>query len=292
MAKSLLVIGGSGQLGQSIQKIGHRFPDLEIHYTTREQLDLSSSISISDYFRERRFDLVINCAAYTAVDQAESVPELAEQINHFAVEQLARMVKQQQGQLIHVSTDYVFDGHAYRPYRPEGPVNPQSVYGSSKRRGEQAMQAVAPRGVIVRTSWLYSEFGSNFVKTMLRLGSERDALQVVADQVGSPTYATDLAEALLVLAGRDENETGQEKSCPIYHYANHGVASWYDLAQATFELAGITCKVTPISTEQYPTAAVRPHYSVLDSSAIQQDSGIEIPYWRESLGQCLKQFVQ
>ena len=202
------------------------------------------------------------------------------------------MVKQQQGQLIHVSTDYVFDGHAYRPYRPEDPVNPQSVYGSSKRRAEVAVQTVAPRGMIVRTSWLYSEFGSNFVKTMLRLGSERETLQVVADQVGSPTYATDLAEALLVLARQGgHDEIGQEKSYPIYHFANLGVGSWYDLAQATFELAGIACKVTPISTEQYPTVAVRPHYSVLDSSAIQQDSGIEIPYWRSSLSRCLKQLT-
>jgi len=287
MSKTLLVIGENGQLGRSIQKIQARFPELEIQYTSREQLDLSSNISISRFFKQNHFDVIINTAAYTAVDRAESEVKLAEQINHYAVEQLAKIVKQHQCRLIHVSTDYVFDGQACKPYQPEQTANPQSVYGSSKRRGEIAMRGIVPNGIIVRTSWLYSEFGSNFVKTMLRLGKERERLQVVVDQVGSPTYATDLAAALLMLAEQKKGEARQEECGPVYHFANHGVASWYDLAQSIFEMAGIVCKIEPVTTEQYPTAATRPHYSVLDSRAIQRKTGVEIPYWRDSLKRCL-----
>lgn len=275
-------------MGCSIQKVEQRYPELEIRYVGRAQLDLSSSSGIAEYFQQYCFDIIINAAAYTAVDQAESEPEQAEQINHHAVAQLAEIAKEQGSQLIHVSTDYVFDGEYYKPYQPEDSTKPQSVYGISKRQGEEAMQAIAPQGCIVRTSWLYSEFGNNFVKTMLRLGAEREQVSVVADQVGSPTYATDLAEALLVLVKQGVSEVGKESLLSIYHFANQGVASWYDLAEAVFEIADLPCKVAPITTEQYPTAAKRPHCSVLATQKIQQQTGIEIPYWRDGLRRCVK----
>ncbi len=288
MTKSLLVIGKNGQLGSSIQKIEQQHLELEIHYVARAQLDLSSSASITEYFQKRRFDVIINTAAYTAVDQAESDSELAERINHYAVAELAEIAKQQGAQLIQISTDYVFDGKHSKPYQPKDQTAPQNIYGISKRNGEKALQIVAPKGAIVRTSWLYSEFGGNFIKTMLRLGSEREQISVVADQVGSPTYATDLAEALLVLVEQEQGKEEQKTSLPIFHFANQGVASWYDLAHSIFQICNINCKIKPITTEQYPTAAERPHYSVLDARAIQQQTGIEIPYWRDGLERCLK----
>ncbi len=287
MVKSLLVIGKGGQLGRSIQKIEQSHPELEISYAGREQLDLSSSTSIAGYFQQNGFDIIINAAAYTAVDQAESEQEQAEQVNYHAVAQLAEIAKKQDAQLIHVSTDYVFDGEHYKPYQPEDPTHPQSVYGVSKQQGEEAIQAIAPKGCVVRTSWLYSEFGSNFVKTMLRLGAEREQIGVVADQVGSPTYATDLAEGLLVLVKRGMDGTEQKSLLPIYHFANQGVASWYDLAEAVFDVADLSCRAVPITTEQYPTAAKRPYYSVLDTQAIQRKTGVEIAHWRNGLSRCV-----
>jgi dTDP-4-dehydrorhamnose reductase len=284
MAKTLLVIGKKGQLGQSIKKIGADHPELVIHYVGRDEIELEDNTSIKRYFEQHRYDCIVNAAAYTAVDKAEAEPELAEQINNYAVAELAKIAKQQKSKLIHISTDYVFDGKKNRPYKPTDPTNPQSVYGKSKLHGEQAMQAVGPVGAIVRTSWLYSEFGNNFVKTMLRLGKERDEIKVVLDQVGSPTYATDLAGALLTLAQKELTEI---KKLPIYHYANLEIASWYDLALAIFEFSKIDSKVIPITTDQYFTAAKRPQFSVIDSTSFSTEVGVDVFHWKTGLRDCL-----
>jgi dTDP-4-dehydrorhamnose reductase len=317
MPKRILVTGKNGQLGQSILAIASAYPQYDFVFVGREELDLSSSQSTADYFSKNAFDVMINCAAYTAVDKAESEPELANQINHLAVKQLAEIAKQQNASLIHISTDYVFDGTQHRPYIESEATAPQGVYGDTKLKGEQAMQSVNPKGCILRTSWVYSEFGNNFVKTMLRLGKERDSLNVIFDQVGSPTYATDLAEAILAVlshtllgaesqsmpqVGHSELAEGSSKSeedssvthqndagVKIYHYSNEGVCSWYDFAKAIFELSGMDCKVFPIETKDYPTPAKRPHYSLMNKAKIKQAYGLDIPYWRDSLKICLKE---
>jgi len=284
--QSLLVIGKNGQLARSIDKIVKEFPGLEITFSERGVLDLSNLQSIDKYFAQNRYDIVVNAAAYTAVDQAESEPELADRINHQAVKRLAEIALRKKSVLIHVSTDYVFDGEGNVPYQEGDVTHPTGVYGDTKLKGEQSMQRVSPMGCIVRTSWLYSEFGHNFVKTMVRLGRERDALNVVVDQVGSPTYAVDLARAVLMIA-----QGGSLASSPIpriYHYANDGLCSWYDLAVAVFQLTQIDCIVTPITSDQYPTAATRPHYSVISKERIKQEFGVTTPYWRDALRECLQ----
>ncbi|NCN44058.1 MAG: dTDP-4-dehydrorhamnose reductase [Piscirickettsiaceae bacterium CG_4_9_14_3_um_filter_43_564] len=276
---NILVTGQNGQLGQSLAKIAKDYPQFDFIFLGREQLDLSQPATLANALENIAFDIIINCAAYTAVDKAESEPELADAINHLAVEQLAQICNQRRATLIHISTDYVFDGKNYNPYIETDPVDPQGVYGITKLKGEQAMQAVNPKGAIIRTSWVYSEFGNNFVKTMLRLGAERDSLNVIYDQVGSPTYATDLAQAILALLSQPE----QLNQTQVYHYSNEGVCSWYDFAKAIFEMSGTRCKVNPIETKDYPTPAKRPHYSLMNKAKIKQDYLITIPYWRDSL---------
>jgi len=276
---NILVTGQNGQLGQSLAKIAKDYPQFDFIFLGREQLDLSQPATLANALENIAFDIIINCAAYTAVDKAESEPELADAINHLAVEQLAQICNQRRATLIHISTDYVFDGKNYNPYIETDPVDPQGVYGITKLKGEQAMQAVNPKGAIIRTSWVYSEFGNNFVKTMLRLGAERDSLNVIYDQVGSPTYATDLAQAILALLSQPE----QLNQTQVYHYSNEGVCSWYDFAKAIFEMSGTRCKVNPIETKDYPPPAKRPHYSLMNKAKIKQDYLITIPYWRDSL---------
>ncbi|MBT4129689.1 MAG: dTDP-4-dehydrorhamnose reductase [Candidatus Marinimicrobia bacterium] len=296
MGRQLLVIGSNGQLGRSLQKIvstSSTYTEIMFTFAGREQLDLSHPKQIADYFQNNRYDTIINAAAYTAVDKAESEPELADQINYQAVAQLAEIAKQHQTALLHVSTDYVFDGNNHTPYHENESPHPQSVYGKSKLKGEQAMIEIGPQGCIVRTGWLYSEFGHNFVKTMLRLAQEREQINVVDDQIGTPTYATDLAYALLNIAETKNqppfpSRTITKKGVETYHYANEGVASWYDFAQAIFEIAEKSCKINPIVSDQYPTPAKRPHYSVLSKRAIKQQFQLQIPYWRSSLKQCLE----
>lgn len=285
--KRILVTGKNGQLGQSLQKIATDYPQLNFVFTGRNQLDLGAPHSIDAFFKKHTepFAAFINAAAYTAVDTAESEPDVAEQVNHLAVAQLAGIAKQQQAFLLHVSTDYVFDGKSYRPYVETDLTAPQNQYGLSKLKGEHAMQASGCTGAIVRTSWVYSEFGSNFVKTMLRLGKERDSLNVIFDQIGSPTYATDLAHALCALLA-----SKQGSGVDIYHYANEGVCSWYDFAKAIFTLEGIDCAVIPIESKDYPTPASRPHYSLLNKGKIKQQTGQQIPHWHDALEQCLKEF--
>lgn len=278
MAKRILVTGAKGQLGQALLR--HRSVGME--GVTRASLNLSHADSIAQFFQENRYDIIINCAAYTAVDKAEEESELAYQVNARATQQLAEICKAQDSTLIHISSDYVFDGKQHRPYREEDVVNPLNIYGKSKQLGEAALQAVAPRGIILRTSWLYGQEGHNFLNSMQRLGRERDTLAVVYDQVGTPTCVDGMARAILAII---HHPNLKEKRGDIYHYSYEGVASWYDFAVAIFALWGIDCKVRPIESKDYPSAARRPHYSVLNKAKIKATFGLEIPHWYLALKQ-------
>jgi dTDP-4-dehydrorhamnose reductase len=281
---NILVTGANGQLGSEIKAISPLYGQYEFTFADRSTLDLSNLCKLEDYFDDKTFDVIINCAAYTAVDKAETDKDLADTINHRAVSLLAKIAKKKKSTFIHISTDYIFNGQNYRPYVESDPTDPQGVYGRSKRDGENAILAVVPANtIIIRTSWVYSPFGNNFVKTMLRLGKERDSLGVIFDQIGTPTYARDLAYAILDILPNIQNSTPE-----IYHYSNEGCASWYDFAKAIFELSSVQCTVNPITTDQYPTPATRPHYSLLNKAKIKNDFGIVIPYWKNSLKQCLE----
>ena len=285
--QTILVTGSSGQLGRSIQSIALDYPDYEFVFANRQQLNLSNETSLAKFFGYNTFDIVINCAAYTAVDNAEAEPELANQINHLAVRQLANIAKQQNAKLIHISTDYVFNGKQYRPYLEADEVAPHGVYGQTKLSGEQAIQnTLKNNAIIIRTSWVYSEYGNNFVKTMLKLGQERDSLNVIFDQVGTPTYAKDLARNIMSIVQNQEFHQAYFTT-NILHFSNEGVCSWYDFAKTIFELANIQCHVNAIETKDYPTPAKRPHYSVLNKAKIKQTYNLAIPYWKDSLKQCL-----
>ena len=284
----ILVTGKNGQLGKSIHTIvtNNEQTD-EFVFVGREGLDLSSTDSITDYFNHNNFDIIINCAAHTAVDKAEEEVVLANQINHLAVAQLAQIAKTQQAKLIHVSTDYVFDGESDKPYTETDETNPINVYGKTKLAGEKALQKIMPTdAIIIRTSWVYSEYGNNFVKTMLRLGKERDELNVVSDQIGSPTYATDLAEVILEIIN-DKDCQDKDRLTEIYHYSNEGEISWYEFAKEIFELSGIQCSVSPITTEQYPTPAKRPKNTLMNKDKISHRFDIDILDWRKSLESCI-----
>ncbi len=283
--KTILVTGQNGQLGQSLQSLVKKNPQYQFTFTGRDQLDLSHSESIASYFSQHKFDLIINCAAYTAVDKAEEQQQLAEAINYLAVKQLAEIAKKNNSILLHISTDYIFDGTNYKPYIEDDAINPQNIYGSTKLKGEQAIQAIASDAIIIRTSWVYSEYGHNFVKTMLKLGKEREELNVIFDQIGAPTYATDLASCMLTIV--DSLSNSQQTGVSVYHYSNEGVCSWYDFAKAIFEYTNTACKVSPIETKDYPTPAKRPHYSVLNKAKIKQKYQLNIPYWKDSLQACL-----
>jgi dTDP-4-dehydrorhamnose reductase len=282
----ILVTGKNGQLGKSIQKIAVNTKQAnDFIFVGREELDLSGENNITSYFNTNdKFDIIINCAAYTAVDKAEEEQDLANQVNHLAVRQLAQIAKNQQAKLIHISTDYVFDGESDKPYIEIDETNPINVYGKTKLAGEKALQKAMPaNAVIIRTSWLYSEFGNNFVKTMLRLGQERDELNIVSDQVGSPTYATDLARALLEIISK-KNYQSKEQSTEIYHYSNKGEISWYDFAKEIFKIARVNCKVNLITTRQYPTPARRPRNALMSKDKIVNIFDTNIFDWKESLG--------
>jgi dTDP-4-dehydrorhamnose reductase len=294
-AKCILVTGKNGQLGQSILSLIGSYPLSTFTFVDREALDLSSSESIERYFKDKKFDVIINCAAYTAVDKAETESGLADQINHLAVKQLAQIAKKQDATFIHLSTDYVFNGQNYKPYEETDKTDPQSVYGLSKLKGEQALQAINPKGIIIRTSWVYSEYGNNFVKTMLRLGKEKEQLGIIFDQVGTPTYAGDLAKAVLDIVKSnklEEVENNEANSNNIFHYSNEGVCSWYDFAKTIFEFSGIECQVSPIETRDYPTPAKRPHYSLMNKAKIKNTFAISIPYWKDSLQMCVQRLKE
>jgi dTDP-4-dehydrorhamnose reductase len=281
---TILVTGKNGQLGSELQALEHQYPQYSFLFTDVEDLDITSSEAVDQFFDENNINAVINCAAYTAVDKAESEPELANAVNHLGVWYLAEACKAHGVKMVHISTDYVFDGRATRPYREDDTPNPQSVYGQSKLDGELALKAVNPENsVMVRTAWVYSRYGHNFVKTMLRLGQERDQLKVVADQVGAPTYAGDLAKVVLDMLPHLENIQVE-----TYHYTNAGTCSWYEFAKAIFEIKDISCHVEAIATSDYPTPAKRPSYSVLNTTKIKDGFQLQVPHWRHSLEQCLK----
>ncbi len=287
MAKQILVTGANGQLGSELRELSSYFPNNEFTFITRHELDLSDTAAINAWFANKTFDVIINCAAYTAVDKAEIEVDLAFAINATAVQTLAEIAKQQGISMLHISTDYVFAGDSCKPYQETDTTCPQGVYGQSKLEGELAMLAINPdRSIIMRTSWVYSCYGNNFVKTMVRLGKERKELSVIYDQVGTPTSAKDLALVLLMII--DSPQLQSQQGTEIYHYSNEGVCSWYDFAIAIFRAAHIKCKVQPIETRDYPTPAKRPHYSLLNKAKIKNTFELTIPYWRDSLPQCLE----
>lgn len=271
-----LVTGADGQLGTELKRL---LGDDAV-YVDRAELDISDENAVKRFFEIRSFRGVINCAAYTAVDKAEDEPEAAELANHLGAEWLAKYGKC----IIHISTDYVFDGIHHIPYVEDDMTNPVSVYGKTKLEGEQAVMAHADTAVIIRTAWVYCAHGNNFVKTMLRLGKERQSLNVVYDQIGSPTFAGDLAAAIVAIL--PQIRSGQKA---VYHYTNEGVCSWYDFAVAIMEIAGLSCEVNPIGSDGYPTKAKRPYYSVLNKAKIRRDFNVKIRHWREALADVLKQ---
>jgi dTDP-4-dehydrorhamnose reductase len=286
----ILITGAYGQLGNELKELAPRYPGWNFIFTDVDSLDITDEHAVRIFYQANSPDIVINCAAYTAVEKAETDVETARKINAVAPGILAKAAKQAAAKLIHISTDYVFDGSACRPLTEAEKVNPTGVYGSTKLEGEQNVQTENPESVIIRTSWLYSAFGNNFVKTMLRLGKEKENLNVIFDQVGTPTYAADLAGAILSIVGISEKNP--KKLVPgIYHYSNEGLASWFDFAQAVFEISGVNCRVTPVLSSEFPSSVKRPHYSVLDKSKIKNTFEISIPYWRESLKNCISKLT-
>ena len=280
---NILVTGCNGQLGTELQKIALNDQHHQWLFTDIDTLDICNKTAVEECFVKNGIDACINCAAYTAVDKAEDEPELATLVNSFAPKVLAEACKNHDALLIHISTDYVFGGDAHEPYKVDDPINPQSVYGSTKAEGERLIRESGCNYMIVRTAWLYSSVGKNFVKTMLMLGETKEEINVVADQRGCPTWAHDLAFALVALL----DKSGKNEIHETFHFTNEGQITWHDFATAIMEIGGKQCKVNPITTEQYPTKAKRPAYSVLDLSKIKEYAGIEIPDWRESLEKCI-----
>lgn len=281
--KQILVTGCRGQLGNEIQQLALQYADTCcFHFTDKDELDITDRKAVYQFVEQHAISIVINCAAFTAVDKAEDNAELCDLLNHIAPGYLAEAVASVGGTMIQVSTDYVFDGTACRPYREDDDTCPNSVYGRTKLAGEESVIRQCAGSMVIRTAWLYSTFGNNFVKTMIRLGREREQLGVVFDQIGTPTYARDLARVILLAVDRGIVPG-------VYHFSNEGVTSWYDFTKAIHRLAGIdSCQVSPIHTEDYPVPAPRPHYSVLDKSKIKRTYGIDIPWWEDSLKACIK----
>ncbi len=288
--KRILVTGANGQLGNEMRTRQAMLQNCKFFFTDIAELDLCDAVAVADFISHHNIQHVVNCAAYTAVDKAEDDQELCWKVNCEAMENIAKAAAGKT-KVIHVSTDYVFDGKGHRPYAETDPVNPQSVYGKSKLAGEERLMQYCRESIIIRTAWLYSTFGNNFVKTMIRLGKEKESLNVVADQIGTPTYAGDLATAILqIIAWTEEKQTFMPG---IYHYSNEGICSWYDFTLKIHEFAGITtCKVNPISTSEYPTKATRPMYSVLNKTKIKETFGIQIPEWEESLKRCIEEMKE
>jgi dTDP-4-dehydrorhamnose reductase len=277
----ILVTGASGQLGKCLQDVAEKYPDYDFHFKTSKELDITTKEKISSLFEQEKFDYCINCAAYTAVDRAETDKENAFLVNAEAVKYLVESCKENKTILIHISTDFVFDGTKGEPYTEEDIPNPINVYGASKLKGEQYVQQLLSKYFIIRTSWVYSEYGHNFVKTMLRLGAERDEVSVVNDQIGSPTYAGDLADAILKIISSQATNYG------IYHYSNEGAISWCEFAIAIFRKKKIKIKVNPISYDKFPSLAKRPKYSVLDLNKGILNFKLEVPLWNDSLKKSL-----
>ena len=279
--KNILITGANGQLGNEMRVLSAEYPEYAYFFTDVAELDICDEQAVMEFVQANNIHVMVNCAAYTAVDKAEENVELCTKLNADAVGYLAKAAEACGAEFIQISTDYVFDGTAHVPYRESASTCPNSVYGHTKLAGEQNALTLCSRSMVIRTAWLYSTFGNNFVKTMIRLGRERDSLGVIFDQVGTPTYARDLARAIFV-AIRQGVVPG------VYHFSNEGVCSWYDFTKAIHRLAGIAdCKVKPLHTEEYPTLAKRPHYSVLDKTKIKKIYNTEVPYWEDSLKECI-----
>jgi dTDP-4-dehydrorhamnose reductase len=279
--KNILITGANGQLGMEFRTIAALYPAYDFLFANREELSISDSASVEKFFSENNISYCINCAAYTAVDKAETETGIANDINGTAVGRLAAVCKQYNALFIHISTDYVFNGDATSPYKESDATDPVNAYGASKLLGEEEAMKNNPASIIIRTSWVYSSYGKNFVKTMLRLMCEKESISVVNDQVGCPTYANDLAVAIMQILAEENPQPG------IYNYSNKGVISWYDFAVAIKEISNSKCTVNPVPSSQYPTPAKRPKYSVLDTSKIQRAFKIDIPGWKESLEKCI-----
>ncbi|MDD5507622.1 MAG: dTDP-4-dehydrorhamnose reductase [Bacteroidales bacterium] len=283
----ILVTGANGQLGNEFRKIAAGLDNYRFTFTDIGELDIVDYEAVLGFLAIHSFDCIINCAGYTAVDKAETEKEKVMEVNALAVRNLAIAAHEHHALLVHISTDYVFDGHNHRPYCETDRENPLSWYGVTKLEGERQVLMHAGSALIIRTSWLYSSSGTNFLRTILHKGRQHEELRVVSDQVGTPTYAADLAGAILSLLPRF---SVNEKR--IYHYSSEGVCSWYDFAKEIVEMAGISCRIVPIPTSEWPTAARRPFYSVLDKGLIKRDFDIEIPYWKTSLKRCLEEVRQ
>jgi len=284
----ILVTGGDGQLGSALKKIAGDYKDYFFTFIDVRDLDLTDSPEMAAFLATNKPDVLINCAAYTAVDKAESEPDRAMAMNATAPGEIARICSETGIRLIHISTDYVFDGRSFNPYKETDLVSPVSVYAKSKLEGETRIRKQAVKGIIIRTSWLYSEYGQNFVKTILKKGKELRQLRVVYDQVGGPTYAGDLARAVLDILPEVANTGSME----VYHYANEGVISWYDFAHAIIEISGIECILEAVETTVYPTPAARPSYSVFNKTKFKERFGLAIPYWRDSLKKCIGNLME
>lgn len=280
----ILITGSNGQLGSELRELSGLYPDYQFIYTDINELDITSETAVDRFMEINKPQVIINCAAYTAVDKAESYEDAAFLINAVSSGILAKAATKHNAYLVHVSTDYVFDGRTYIPLSETAETNPVSVYARSKFAGELEVIKQAKNAIIIRTSWLYSAFGNNFVKTIMKYGIERGKLNIVFDQTGTPTYAYDLAKAILDILPKAINTTGVD----VFHYSNEGVSSWYDFAVAIVEITGINCKISPIETKDYPLPAVRPFYSVLNKQKIKDTFGIEIPYWKDSLVKCIQ----
>jgi len=287
--KTVLITGSDGQLGSEFQKINQKKLELDFVFTDIDDLDITNLNSLESFFSKKQIDFIVNCAAYTNVDKAESEPEKANAINADALKNLSDISNKHKIPVIHISTDYVFDGESEVPYIEDGEVNPTSVYGKSKLLGENYIKN-AFEYIIIRTSWLYSSYGHNFVKTMLKLGKEKVEISVVSDQTGSPTYAKDLAYVILKILIDSSQDVHSFKS-GIYHYSNEGKCSWYEFASEIMNLANIDCKVLPVTTADYPTPTKRPKFSLLNKEKIKKTFNLEIPDWKESLKSALNQIL-
>jgi dTDP-4-dehydrorhamnose reductase len=280
----ILITGSNGQLGSELKELAIDYPQWEFLFTDEKELDITKEDKIQELFASFQPEVVINCAAYTAVDKAEEESSLAYKLNSEAVALLAKASTQHEAMFVHVSTDYVFDGKTWSPYTEQDSINPLSVYGKSKASGEQYVQQICKKAIIIRTAWLYSSFGNNFVKTILRYAREKGKLNIVFDQTGTPTYARDLAKTILQIIPAAIKNISVE----IYHFSNEGVISWYDFAKAIVEEANVECQIFPITSAEYPQKAIRPFFSVLNKNKIKKTYAIEIPYWRDSLKECLQ----